>query len=147
MLFKLENFLPYRLRILYDTITHSFSPLYIEQYGLAPSEWRILASIADNGLVTAKALSIHSRMHKTKVSRAVCALARRDLIDKIPNEDDLRETFLKVSPKGAKIYAELSILASKFDDNMLKCLSDDEQKTLFELVERLQKHAETNFDK
>ncbi|NRA89453.1 MAG: winged helix-turn-helix transcriptional regulator [Rhizobiales bacterium] len=145
MTFNLEKFLPYRLRILYDTITHSFSPIYIKQYKLSPSEWRVLASIAGSGSVTAKQLGKHSRMHKTKVSRAVFELSKRNLIVKVPNKNDLRETFLEVSELGGEMYRKLSIRAIEFDNKMLSCLTQNEQLALDEIIEKLQKHAETNF--
>ncbi len=145
MPFNLKYFLPYRLRILYVTITHTFSPIYIKQFDLTPSEWRILASLAQFGQVTAKTLGTHSRMHKTKVSRAVCQLNKRGLITKIPNENDLRETFLEISDKGSIIYEKLALQAEEFDNQMMSCLNKQEQQQFTEIIDKLQQHAETNF--
>lgn len=145
MSFILEKFLPYRLRILYDSVSSSFSAMYVKQFDFAPYEWRILASIAQNGSFTAKQLSQHSRMHKTRVSRAINKLSKKQLIEKTVNQDDKRETFLKLTDKGVHTYAKIAQLAVQFDEDILKCLSAKEQKSLSLIIDKLQQHAETNF--
>jgi DNA-binding MarR family transcriptional regulator len=72
----LDSFLPYRLDILADAVSRALSRLYKDRYGLAVPEWRVLAHLGQYAPITAKAIAVHSRMHKTKVSRAVAELER-----------------------------------------------------------------------
>ncbi|MCJ8323029.1 MAG: MarR family transcriptional regulator [Rhizobiales bacterium] len=145
MSFILERFLPYRLRILYDSVASSFSAMYVKQFDLVPYEWRILASISQNKSFTAKQLSQHSRMHKTRVSRAINKLSSKQMIEKTVNQDDKRETFLKLTDKGLQTYTKIAQLAEQFDEDILKCLTSKEQKSLSLIIDKLQQHAETNF--
>lgn len=145
MSFILERFLPYKLRILYDSVANSFSAMYVKQFDLAPYEWRILASISQNKSSTAKQLCLHSRMHKTRVSRAIEKLCKKGLVNKTVNPNDKRVTFLLLTEKGMETYIKVSQLAVQFDKDILKCLNAKEQKSLFQIIDKLQKHAETNF--
>ena len=74
----LESFLPYRLNRLADAVSREFSRIYRDRYGLTRPEWRLLATLGQYGTMTATAVGAHSAMHKTKVSRAVAALEKRD---------------------------------------------------------------------
>ncbi len=49
----------------------ALSRTYKERYGLGVPEWRVLAHLGQYAPITAKAIGAHSRMHKTKISRAV----------------------------------------------------------------------------
>ena len=117
----------------------------MKQFDLVPYEWRILASISQNKSFTAKQLSQHSRMHKTRVSRAINKLSSKQMIEKTVNQDDKRETFLKLTDKGLQTYTKIAQLAEQFDEDILKCLTSKEQKSLSLIIDKLQQHAETNF--
>ena len=65
-------------------------------------------------MMTAKAIGLHSHMHKTKVSRAVALLERRKLVARRANRADLREAFLSLTPAGREIYSDLAPSALEF---------------------------------
>ena len=73
----LEHFLPYRLNRLSSAVSQQFRAVYGPHHDLTVPEWRVLATLAQFGTMTAKAIGRHSSMHKTKVSRAVRALEER----------------------------------------------------------------------
>src|ERR1700752_3846661 len=95
---KLEEFLPYRLHVLASDVSQALSRIYAERYGLDVPEWRVLVTLGQFGVMTGKAVGYHSHMHKTKVSRAVAELDRRKLIARRANREDMRETFLSLTP-------------------------------------------------
>src|SRR3989304_7094263 len=67
---KLETFLPYRLNVCSNLVSQALSRVYAERYKIGVPEWRVLVTLGQFGLMTAKAIGTHSHMHKTKVSRA-----------------------------------------------------------------------------
>jgi DNA-binding MarR family transcriptional regulator len=69
--------------------------------------------------MTAKAIGVHSHMHKTKVSRAVALLERRKLVTRRTNRADLREAFLSLTSVGRQIYSELAPIAFDFARELL----------------------------
>ena len=100
---KLEEFLPYRLNVCANIVSTALSRIYAERYSIGVPEWRVLVTLGQFGMMTAKAIGIHSHMHKTKVSRAVAMLERRKLVVRRANRDDLREAFLSLTPAGSTV--------------------------------------------
>ena len=73
---KLESFLPYRLNVVSSLTSQALSSVYATRYRIGVPEWRVLVTLGEYGVMTAKAVGAHSHMHKTKVSRAVAVLER-----------------------------------------------------------------------
>ena len=90
------------------------SRVYAERYKIGVPEWRVLVTLGEFGNMTAKAIGVHSHMHKTKVSRAVALLERRKLVTRRVNRADLREAFLSLTPAGREVYSELAPSALNF---------------------------------
>ena len=103
---KLEEFLPYRLNVCATLVSHALSRIYVERYRIGVPEWRVLVTLGQFGVMTGKAIGLHSQMHKTKVSRAVALLERRKMVTRRANREDLREAFLSLTPSGEDIYRE-----------------------------------------
>ena len=97
---ELEGFLPYRLNVLATLVSQSLAKVYGDRFGISIPEWRVLATLGQFREKTAREIGLHSHMHKTTVSRAVAALAERNLIARRPNREDMREAYLTMTPKG-----------------------------------------------
>ncbi len=116
---KLDQFLPYRLNVCAALVSQALSRVYAERYKIGVPEWRVLVTLGEFGMMTAKAIGNHSHMHKTKVSRAVALLERRKLVSRRINRADLREAFLSLTPAGRDIYNELAPIALDFAQQLL----------------------------
>ena len=108
---KLDDFLPYRLNVCSNLVSSALSRIYAERYRIGVPEWRVLVTLGQFGMMTAKAIGAHSCMHKTKVSRAVTQLEKRKLVARRANRDDMREAFLSLTPAGRDMYDELAPIA------------------------------------
>jgi DNA-binding MarR family transcriptional regulator len=115
----LDDFLPYRLNRLADAVSRDFSTLYKDRYGLTRPEWRTLATLGQFGTMTATAVSRHSTMHKTKVSRAVAELERRRWLLRKADPGDRRVEHLALTAAGRKVYGELVPVARDFEARFL----------------------------
>ncbi|MBA5779372.1 MarR family transcriptional regulator [Stappia sp. F7233] len=134
---ELEKFLPYRLNVLAEVVSQSLSRLYESRFGIAIPEWRIVATLGQYRRMTAKEIGAHSHMHKTKVSRAVAALEAKGLLARTPNDEDMREAFLQLTPRGEDVYKALAPDALAFSDALLDALDADEKAALEIILTRL----------
>jgi DNA-binding MarR family transcriptional regulator len=141
-LLELERFLPYRLNVVAETVSRALSRLYAERYGLGVPEWRVLATLGEYERMTAKQVGTHSRMHKTKVSRAVAALEEKSMIAREPNEDDMREAFLALTGRGSRVYQDLAPRALAFERALDKSLGDGERAHLDAILRSLEERAQ-----
>lgn len=127
---SLEEFLPYRLNRLADSVSREFARIYRERHGMTRPEWRLLATLGQYGRMTAKTVGEHSAMHKTKVSRAVRALEERRWLSRETSSEDRRTEHLELTRAGSEVYRELVPLAREFEDRLLKVLAAEDTQDL-----------------
>jgi DNA-binding MarR family transcriptional regulator len=134
---KLEEFLPYRLYLVASLVSQGLSRIYVDRYGIGVPEWRILVTLGQFETMTAKAIGAHSHMHKTKVSRAGGALARRKLIVRRENRADRREAFLSLTPAGRAIYHDLAPGALEFARGLFETIDPADRDAFERAITRL----------
>jgi DNA-binding MarR family transcriptional regulator len=134
---RLDDFLPYRLNVCANMVSNALSAIYSDRYQIGVPEWRILVTLGEFGMMTAKAIGIHSHMHKTKVSRAVAMLERRKLVVRRANRDDLREAFLSLTPAGREIYNDLAPSALEFARQLMETIDPDDRAALVRALKKL----------
>lgn len=138
---KLESFLPYRLNVCSNLASQALSRIYAERHKIGVPEWRVLVTLGECDMMTAKAIGIHSFMHKTKVSRAVALLERRKLVVRRANHDDLREAFLSLTPAGRNIYNELAPIALDFATQLLSAVEPNDRAALDRALRKLSERS------
>jgi len=149
---KLEEFLPYRLNVVASLTSQALSRIYAERYGIGVPEWRVLVTLGQYGMMTGKAIGAHSHMHKTKVSRAVAELEKRKLLVRKTNREDLRESFLSLTPNGQAIYQDLAPIALDFAQRLVEVVEPADRAAFNRAIDRLTERsaalaAEINRDK
>ncbi len=138
---ELERFLPYRLNVVAEAVSRALSRIYAERYGITVPEWRILATLGQYGRMTAKDIGAHSRMHKTKVSRAVAHLAGNGLVERMSNADDLRESYLMLTGDGQKVYCSIVPQAIEFAEGLFDGIPACDREMLERLLHQLEMRA------
>jgi DNA-binding MarR family transcriptional regulator len=136
---QLPDFVPFRLNRLAVEVSNHLSEIYRERFGLEIPEWRVLVTVGRGPGCTAQYIAESTRMHKTRVSRAISHLEERGLIERASNSDDRREMSLKLTKAGLRMYSELVPLALERERNLLACLSKDQQRafvTALDVLER-----------
>ncbi len=138
---ELERFLPYRLNVAAETVSRALSRIYAERFGISVPEWRVVATLGQYETMTAKQIGAHSRMHKTKVSRAVASLIDNDLLLKQPNERDRRESLLRLSAGGKQVYRAIVPGALSLEDGLFEGISSHERELFERLLKQLEERA------
>jgi DNA-binding MarR family transcriptional regulator len=136
----LFRFVPFRLNRLAAEVSAALSSEYQERYGLDIPEWRVLATLGfRDGACTAQYISHCTRTHKSTISRAVTALMRRKIIERVANDDDRREFALQLTRKGRALYEELIPRLLHKEREILSCLSAQERKSFAALLGKIER--------
>jgi len=133
----LDGFLPYRLDILAEAVSRALSRLYKDRYSLGVPEWRVLAHLGQYAPIAARDIAAHSRMHKTKVSRAVAALEDLGFLARAGSDQDGREELLSLTAKGKAAYDDLAPKAADFARHLLDDFTAAERRALDGAIDRL----------
>ncbi len=112
--FDIERFLPYRLNRIAETFSGNFARYCSQTYELSWSEWQVLWALGEDLHTTAKAISAHSGLGKTKVSRAIKVLEDRNWLERTVDPADRRFELLRLTPEGRGNYLELRGLADRY---------------------------------
>ncbi len=146
----LFGFVPFRLNRLAAEVSAALSSEYQERYGLDIPEWRVLATLGfRNDASSAQYIAHCTRTHKSTISRAVTALMRRQLVERVENEDDRREFQLRMTRKGKALYEELIPRLKRKEHEILSCLSAQERKDFALVLGKIEKSlglVQTNKD-
>jgi DNA-binding MarR family transcriptional regulator len=125
----LFRFVPFRLNRLAAEVSAALSSEYQQRYGLDIPEWRVLATLGfRNDACSAQYIAHCTRTHKSTISRAVTALMKRQLVERVENEDDRREFALRMTRKGKALYQQLIPRLLRKEQEILSCLSARERK-------------------
>lgn len=122
--FKLDQFLPYQIVVLARRLSAGLAEIYSDQYGLAVSEWRVLAHLHDAGTCSVREIHLQADLEKSRVSRAVARLEERGLVERAAHTGDKRLLVLKLSPRGSDLVAEILPQALAFQKDVLSDLQD-----------------------
>ncbi len=134
---ELERFLPYRLSVLSNRISQTIAHLYDQRFGLAITEWRVMAVLGRYSGLSAGEVAERTAMDKVAVSRAVAKLLERGLIERDTHGNDRRRSVLALSEVGYSVYDEVAPMTLECERQLLAELSSEETAQLSALIEKL----------
>lgn len=126
-----ETYLPYLLRQADQTLSAPFYDVLVS-YGIARSDWRVLAVLAEHdelGVVDLAALALSPQ---PTVTHALRRLEQRGLITRTPGTTDRRQRVVSITRTGSKLTATLIAEARRLESEALVDAGD-----LTELADRL----------
>ena len=134
---ELEHFLPYRLSVLSNRLSTAIAQVYSQRFGLAITEWRVIAVLERFPGLSANEVAQRTAMDKVAVSRAVSRLLEGGRLEREIHDGDRRRSVLRLSAEGERIHREVAPLALAFEQRLLRGMSGDERDLLFGLLDRL----------
>jgi len=134
---RLENFLPYRLAVLSNTVSTTVARAYDKRFSVSIPEWRVIAVLGRFPGLSAVEVAERTLMDKVAVSRAVTKLIKNGRIDREFADTDKRRSILNLSDDGKKLHDEIAQLALQFERDLLQGFSEEEMDNLNSLMERL----------
>ncbi len=97
-----------------------------------------MATVGQDHGCTAQYVADSTRMHKTRVCRAIAHLIRRRLIERVASTRDRRERHLRLTRSGRRMYAQLVPLALRRERALLACMSASERRGFNRGLDRLE---------
>jgi DNA-binding MarR family transcriptional regulator len=142
--FDLEQFLPYRLSVLTNTVSQGIARAYRRQHGIGVTEWRILAVLGRFPGLTASEVVARTAMDKVAISRGVKALMERSLLQRRTDAGDRRRQRLYITPdRGAAVLHQIIPQARRYEEALLQSLTAEERTALSSILTKLQRRAES----
>jgi DNA-binding MarR family transcriptional regulator len=140
--FDLEQFLPYRLSLLTNTISDGIARGYRHRHEIRVTEWRILAVLGRYPGLTASEVGERTAMDKVAISRAVKTLMGKGLLQRRTDESDRRRRRLFLTPgRGQSVLDEIIPRAQQYELLLLNILEKQERKSLSRILAKLQAQA------
>lgn len=139
---RLSAFVPFRLNRLADAVSEHLAAIYRGRSALEVAEWRIVATVGQERRCTAQFIAASTRMHKTRVSRAIAQLLARGLLERTASPRDRRALQLRLTAAGRRLYAQLVPLALAREEALLGCLSPSERRAFLAALARLESHLQ-----
>ncbi len=137
---QLGCFLPDQIVTLGRSVSRTLNNIYA-RYDLQLNEWRVLAALAEGGEQTATSVGLASKIHKTKVSRAVFVLEKRKLITRRNDTRDFRRTILSLTPAGGALFRETIPLALQFAKELEAAIPPANRAAFEQCLQGLQERA------
>lgn|SRR6185437_2793360 len=135
---QLARFVPFRLNRLAAEVSEHLASIYRERFGLDVPEWRVMATVGPERGCTAQYIAGSTRMHKTRVSRAIAHLEERGLMTRVTSPADRREMELRLTQAGRRLYEELVPLALEREQTLLSCMSKEQLRAFTTGLDRLE---------
>ena len=140
--FELENFLPYRLSLLTNTVSEGIARGYRERHDISVPEWRVIAVLGRFPGLAASEIAERTAMDKVTVSRAVRRLSDNGLLERRADAVDRRRQRLHLTRGGGHdVLRHVVPLARLYEQRLLGALSGKEKELLRKLLEKLQERA------
>lgn len=118
------------------------SRVYLSQFGVGLTEWRILSVIADGENVTATRICDTIDLDKAAASRSINLLKSGGYLSSRSSDDGTRSSVLELTDKGLELHDRILPLSEQREASLLKGLSEEERRTLLDLLKRLQANAD-----
>jgi len=133
----LEHFLPYRLSVLSNTVSRAIAAMYEQRFGLSITEWRVMAVLGRYDGLSAREVADRTAMDKVAVSRALSRLIEAGRVRRLVAEHDKRQSVLRLSDKGWKVYEQIAPLALEHERRLLAHLDGEEREWLGRILDKL----------
>jgi DNA-binding MarR family transcriptional regulator len=134
---KLDEFLPYRVSVLANTISNDLARRYADRFGVSISQWRVMAVLGSEPDQSAVEIAARTRMDKVAVSRAVSGLRRSGYLKQRPDRVDGRRWVLGLTARGRRTFDQIVPLARAYQADLLARLDPSERRALGRLIDHL----------
>ena len=134
---ELENFLPYRLSILSNTVSQAIADDYQQRYDIGVTEWRVMAVLARFDGLSAREVAECTAMDKVAVSRALSRLVASGRVSRSIHIDDKRRSVLGLTAAGWEIHDDVAPMARARERQLLAKLDAEERVWLERILNKL----------
>ena len=139
---ELQEFIPYQLSILANTVSRALASHYTEEFDLTIAQWRIMAVLGRESGLSANEVGRRTAMDKVSVSRAIAGMVRDKRVSQVDDPADGRRRRLRLTAAGRGVYRRIVPRALAFEHQLLGALGVRDRERLAGLLPGLQRAAE-----
>jgi DNA-binding MarR family transcriptional regulator len=136
-----EHLLGYLLAVAEVSTRQVFQQAVGQPYGLRPVEFTLLVLLRDNGRASPRQIALALRMPAPHVTTLVDRLAKRDLVQRVPDPDDGRAVQVVLTAAGRKLTEHARQVSLKMEDALQSALTPAERTRLRALLLKLVRAA------
>ncbi len=141
--FRLSDFLPYRLAVISERMSHRLSVDYGRSHHLTVAEWRVLVHLEHCGVVSVRDVQNYTNLVKSRVSRAVSRLEKAGLVEKHTSSADGRLVEIALTEDGRAAIATLLQDATDTEARLLQNVPPEDLAAFYRVID----HFHTVLDK
>lgn len=119
----LSSYLPYLLRRADQTLSAPFYAV-LTRYGVARSEWRVLAVLNELGELTVLDLAAAALSPQPTVTHALRRLEKQGLVTRTTGTTDKRQRFISITQEGSQLTTTLMAEARQLEASALTDAGD-----------------------
>lgn len=138
----LEDFFPYRLALLSNTISGAIARRYADRFDLTIPDWRVMAVLGRFPDISANEVCERTVMDKVTVSRVVSRLLSAGRIIRRVDPGDRRRSILRLSAEGEAIYDQVVPIARRFEACLLAGFTPEERAQIDAVTAKLKARAD-----
>jgi DNA-binding MarR family transcriptional regulator len=131
----LDHYVPSLLLWVTNKLSASASRVYLAEFGIGVTEWRVLAYFVARPWTSASTAAETTGIDKSAISRSIAILHRHDALEARPA--GLRKVEYALSPTGRRLYTRIYRLAIARQDALLEGVSAEEREVLARLLRTL----------
>jgi DNA-binding MarR family transcriptional regulator len=132
-----DAYLPALLAQAHEAVASEFHAI-AAQHGLAPSEWRVLATLASGESTSIGRLARVTVLKQPTVTRLLDRMEATGYVQRAPHDGDRRITLVTITPRGLKLTQKLVPLAREHEARVLSPVgarrADALKDTLLKLI-------------
>ena len=141
--FRLEDYFPYRLSLLSNTVSQGIAQRYQQDHDISVTEWRVIVILGRFPGSTASDVVELTAIDKVSISRAVRSLMDKGFMQRRTDRKDRRRQLIYLTRgRGKRVLESIVPLAAAYETDLLKSLTPRDRAALNSLLLKLQKSAE-----
>jgi len=109
----------------------------VDRFKLPDAELRCLLLFGEERYLTAKGISQKLNVVKSRITKIIEGLARKNLIQRIKDPEDSRVTLLSLTPKGVDKIKEINLFLEEVHTEVLFQMEPEQRKTMLTNLEVL----------
>ncbi|MDT8333203.1 MarR family transcriptional regulator [Roseomonas gilardii] len=133
----LENYLPFFITGLSNSLAAGASRTYREHFGIGVAEWRLMTMLAQGEGLTLQTVADATGVDKSAISRAENILFKAGYTRSEPDETDPRRKLIWLTPAGRELHDRVLKVALAREALLMKGVNAEERRVLLNLLRRL----------